>query len=82
MQEQIDQHIDRLLSYMKEEAYKPLTVQELEEALAIEDSADFKEFCKGACKNGRKGACRSNEKQSLWFAPKNESDSWEINWTC
>ena len=64
---------------MKEEAYKPLTVQELEEAFAIEDSADFKEFCEGTCENGRKGACCSNEKQSLWFARKNEFDSWKIN---
>ncbi|XQY93956.1 ribonuclease R [Metabacillus sp. HB246100] len=31
---------------MKEEAYKPLTVQELEEAFGIEDSAEFKDFVK------------------------------------
>ena len=55
MQDQIDQHIDRLLSYMKEEAYKPLTVQELEEALEIEDSADFKNFVKALVKMEEKG---------------------------
>lgn len=55
MQEQIDQHIDRLLSYMKEEAYKPLTVQELEDALGIEDSADFKNFVKALVKMEEKG---------------------------
>lgn len=38
--------IERLLDYMKEEAYKPLTVSELEEALQIEDAAEFKEFVK------------------------------------
>ena len=40
---------------MKEEAYKPLTVQELEEALAIEDSADFKNFVKALVKMEEKG---------------------------
>ncbi|RID89547.1 ribonuclease R [Peribacillus asahii] len=55
MEEQIDQHIERLLSYMKEEAYKPLTVQELEEALGIEDSADFKNFVKALVKMEEKG---------------------------
>ena len=55
MQDIIDQHIDRLLSYMKEEAYKPLTVQELEEALGIEDSADFKNFVKALVKMEEKG---------------------------
>ncbi|MCM3598581.1 ribonuclease R [Metabacillus idriensis] len=39
-------HINKLLSFMKEEAYKPLTVQELEEAFGIEDSSEFKEFVK------------------------------------
>ncbi|WP_412733827.1 ribonuclease R [Heyndrickxia acidicola] len=31
---------------MKEEAYKPLTVQELEEVFGIDDSSEFKEFVK------------------------------------
>ena len=55
MEEQIEEHIERLLSYMKEEAYKPLTVQELEEALGIEDSADFKNFVKALVKMEEKG---------------------------
>ncbi|MCU9612898.1 ribonuclease R [Caldibacillus lycopersici] len=38
--------VNRLLAYMKEEAYKPLTVSELEEALQISDSSDFKDFVK------------------------------------
>ncbi|MBM7661509.1 ribonuclease R [Bacillus mesophilus] len=42
----IQEHINQLLSFMKEEAYKPLTVQELEEAFGIEDSAAFKDFVK------------------------------------
>ncbi|WP_053360528.1 ribonuclease R [Bacillus sp. FJAT-27251] len=46
MEESIQGHIDRLLHYMKDEAYKPLTIQELEEAFGIEDSATFKEFVK------------------------------------
>lgn len=44
--EEIKQHIDRLLTFMKDEAYKPLTVQELEVAFGIEDAADFKNFVK------------------------------------
>ncbi|WP_409306083.1 ribonuclease R [Peribacillus sp. SCS-155] len=47
--------MDRLLSYMKEEAYKPLTVQELEEALGVEDSIDFKDFVKALVKLEEKG---------------------------
>ncbi|MFD2444658.1 ribonuclease R [Bacillus sp. CGMCC 1.16607] len=43
---EIQNHIDRMLRYMKDEAYKPLTVQELEQAFGIEDSADFKDFVK------------------------------------
>ncbi|WP_251550145.1 ribonuclease R [Neobacillus muris] len=40
---------------MKDEAYKPLTVQELEEAFGIEDSADFKEFVKALVQMEEKG---------------------------
>ncbi|WP_442596138.1 ribonuclease R [Neobacillus sp. D3-1R] len=43
---EIQNHIDRLLRHMKDETYKPLTVQELEQAFGIEDSADFKDFVK------------------------------------
>lgn len=46
MEETIQQHIDRLLQYMKDEAYKPLSIQELEQAFGIEDSAAFKDFVK------------------------------------
>lgn len=46
MEQEIQQHIDRLLSFMKEESYKPLTVQELEQAFGISDSSSFKEFVK------------------------------------
>ncbi|MFZ3590134.1 ribonuclease R [Bacillus sp. DJP31] len=42
----IQEHINHLLSFMKEEAYKPLTVQELEEAFGIKDASDFKNFVK------------------------------------
>ena len=46
MDPEIKVHIDKLLEFMKEEAYKPLTVQELEEAFGIKDSAEFKDFVK------------------------------------
>ncbi|WP_128896101.1 ribonuclease R [Longirhabdus pacifica] len=36
----------QLLEFMQEEAYKPLTYQELEEALQIESAAEFKELLK------------------------------------
>lgn len=42
----IEHHIQKLLAFMKDEAYKPLTVKELEEAFGIEDSSEFKEFVK------------------------------------
>jgi ribonuclease R len=35
---------ERLLSFMKEEAYKPLTVEELEEAFQLEDADEFKKL--------------------------------------
>ena len=60
---------------MKEEAYKPLTVQELEEALGIEDSADFKNFVKALVKMEEKGLVVRNKKQSLRATTKNEFDS-------
>jgi len=47
--------MDRLLAYMKDEAYKPLTVQELEEAFGIEDSSDFKDFVKALVMMEEKG---------------------------
>lgn len=38
------QKMEQILSFMREETYKPLTVQELEEALHIEDADEFKEL--------------------------------------
>src|SRR4051794_897878 len=46
MDETIQKHMDKLLHYMKDEAYKPLTVQELESALGVKDSSTFKDFVK------------------------------------
>ncbi|MFS0863967.1 ribonuclease R [Fredinandcohnia sp. 179-A 10B2 NHS] len=46
MDQDIQIHIEKLLAFMKEEAYKPLTVQELEEAFGIADSSEFKDFVK------------------------------------
>ncbi|MFK2825435.1 ribonuclease R [Bacillus sp. B190/17] len=47
--------VDRLLTCMKEESYKPLTVKELEELLQIEDSAEFKDFVKALVYMEEKG---------------------------
>ncbi len=55
MEEHIQEHINKLLAFMKEEAYKPLTVQELEEAFGIEDSAQFKDFVKALVMMEEKG---------------------------
>lgn len=55
MEENIQKHIDKLLQYMKDEAYKPLTVQELETAFGIEDSGAFKEFVKALVQMEEKG---------------------------
>lgn len=37
---------EKLLSFMREEAYKPLKIDELEKAFDIEDSSEFKSFVK------------------------------------
>lgn len=55
MEDPIQNHIDRLMQYMKDEAYKPLTVQELEQAFGIQDSTDFKEFVKALVHMEEKG---------------------------
>ncbi|KUP05635.1 ribonuclease R [Bacillus coahuilensis m2-6] len=55
MDEIMKQHVDRVLSYMKDEAYKPLTVQELEEAFGIQGSETFKEFVKALVYMEEKG---------------------------
>lgn len=46
MNNQTEQLVELILHYMKDEAYKPLTVQELETALTIEDATAFKDFVK------------------------------------
>jgi ribonuclease R len=38
--------MNQILSFMKEDAYKPLTIHELEEVFGLEDSSEFKEFVK------------------------------------
>jgi ribonuclease R len=55
MDDSIREKIDKLLSYMKDEAYKPLTVQELEEAFGIEGSSNFKDFVKALVTMEEKG---------------------------
>lgn len=55
MEDNIQKHIDKLMQYMRDEAYKPLTVQELEAAFGIEDSSDFKEFVKALVQMEEKG---------------------------
>lgn len=55
VEEHIQKHIDELLAYMKEEAYKPLTVQELEQAFQIKDSEEFKDFVKALVYMEEKG---------------------------
>ncbi|MFV9831214.1 ribonuclease R [Bacillus stercoris] len=47
--------MEKLLSFMKEEAYKPLTVQELEEMLKITESEEFKELVKALVALEEKG---------------------------
>lgn len=44
--EKLQQGVDKILTFMKEETYRPLTVQELEEAFELEDSSEFKNFVK------------------------------------
>ncbi|MFD1708591.1 ribonuclease R [Siminovitchia sediminis] len=46
MEDQLQIYTDRILAYMKDEAYKPLTVKELEEEFRIEGSENFKDFVK------------------------------------
>ncbi|MEN8701611.1 ribonuclease R [Bacillus infantis] len=55
MENNIKQIVDKLLHFMKDEAYKPLTVQEMEEAFGIEDSSDFKDFVKALVVMEQKG---------------------------
>lgn len=41
-----EKQMEKVLSFMKDETYKPLTIQELEEAFGIEEAGDYKEFVK------------------------------------
>ncbi|RNF39330.1 ribonuclease R [Planococcus salinus] len=45
----------RLLAFMREDAYKPLTVQEIEEQFGFEDAEEFKELVKTLVKLEEKG---------------------------
>jgi len=47
--------IDRLLDYMRKDAYRPMTIGELEEALGIGDAAEFKLFVKALVYMEEKG---------------------------
>ncbi|GEN82805.1 ribonuclease R [Sporosarcina luteola] len=52
----IDEELkNRLLSFMREESYKPLTVQEIQEYLGIEGAAEFKELVKMLVQLEQKG---------------------------
>ncbi|MGN7194542.1 ribonuclease R [Bacillus mycoides] len=51
----MQEHIDKLLLFMREEAYKPLTIQELESAFGIEGSEGFKDFVKALVMMEEKG---------------------------
>ncbi|MBU8880908.1 ribonuclease R [Bacillus sp. FJAT-29790] len=55
MENNIRNIMDKLLIYMKDEAYKPLTVQEMEAAFGIEDSSEFKDFVKALVMMEEKG---------------------------
>ncbi|MFE8696581.1 ribonuclease R [Cytobacillus sp. FJAT-53684] len=55
MENNIQQLMEKLLYYMKDEAYKPLTVQEMEQAFGIEDSSEFKNFVKALVMMEEKG---------------------------
>lgn len=55
MEENIRFYFDRLLQFMKEESYKPMTVQELEEVLGIKESNEFKSFVKALVKMEEQG---------------------------
>lgn len=46
MEDHLQQHIDNILAYMRDEAYKPLSVKELEEVFQIDGAEEFKNFVK------------------------------------
>ncbi|MBY6271331.1 MAG: ribonuclease R [Caldibacillus debilis] len=47
--------VEKLLDYMREEAYKPLTASELEKAFGVKDAAEFKQFVKALVYMEQKG---------------------------
>lgn len=55
MDQHIQETIDRLLQYMQEESYKPMTVQELEDVMGIEGSEGFRDFVKALVKMEERG---------------------------
>lgn len=46
MEDYLKELRDRLLSFMREDSYKPLTVQEIQEELELTDAGEFKELVK------------------------------------
>ena len=40
---------------MKDDDYKPMKVDEIEEVFELEEADEFKELSKNTCKNGRQG---------------------------
>lgn len=59
--------MEKLLSFMKEEAYKPLTVQELEEMLNITEAEEFKEPVKALVALKKKGLSYGREATATAF---------------
>ena len=55
MEPEKQEMIDRLLDYMRKDAYRPMTIGELEEALGIGDAAEFKLFVKALVYMEEKG---------------------------
>jgi ribonuclease R len=55
MDASIREHVEKLTTYIKDEAYKPLTVQELEEAFGITGSEHFRDFVKALVYMEEKG---------------------------
>ena len=73
---------EKLLSLMKEESYKPLTVQEIQELLGFEQAAEFKELVKMLVHLEQNGYINSFKNKSLRCSRAYESCSWEIYRTC
>ena len=75
MEEIIQEHIDKLyLLFMR--AYKPLTIQELEEAFGIEGSEGFKDFVKALVMMEEKGLIIRTRSNRYGLPEKNEFSTW------